>query len=106
MLRRINWGQGSQWCSTVILSVHALPLMKDVPMNSVQAAGFPFANTDLTKAWFNFGLPSLNIGALREAHRKNAAAVTSANQVILDGLKTLAQCQGELFKTTVDDYSK
>ena len=75
-------------------------------MNSLQAASFPFANADLTKAWGNFKLPSLNYGALLEAHRKNAAALTNANQVAFDGLKTLAQCQGDLFKTTVDDYSK
>src|SRR5258708_22184325 len=75
-------------------------------MNSLQAAGFPFANTDLTKAWVDFKLPSLDIGALLEAHRKNAAALTNANQVVFDGLKTLAQRQGDLFKTTVDDYSK
>lgn len=75
-------------------------------MNSLQAAGFPFANTDLTKAWVDFKLPSLDIGVLLEAHRKNAAALTNANQVVFDGLKTLAQRQGDLFKTTVDDYSK
>jgi len=75
-------------------------------MNSLQAAGFPCANTDLTKAWVDFKLPSLDIGALHEAHRKNAAALTNANQVVFDGLKTLAQRQGDLFKTTVDDYSK
>ena len=75
-------------------------------MDSFQAAGFSFANTDLTKAWAHFKMPSLNIGALLEAHRKNAAALTSANQVVFAGLKTLAQRQGDLFKTTVDDYSK
>jgi phasin family protein len=75
-------------------------------MNSFQAASFPFANADLTKAWINFKLPSLNIEALLEAHRKNAAALTDANQVAFDGLKTLAKHQGDLFKTTVDDYSK
>jgi phasin family protein len=33
-------------------------------------------------------------------------ALTRANKVVFDGLKTLAQRQGDLFKTTVDDYSK
>jgi phasin family protein len=75
-------------------------------MNSFQAAGFPFANTDLTKAWAHFKMPSLNIGALLEAHRKNAAALTNANEVVFDGLKTLAQRQGDLFKTTVEDCSR
>ena len=65
---------------------------------------FPFAKTDLTKAWF--ALPLLNIGALGEGHRKNAAAVTSANQAVFDGLKTLTQCQADLFKTTVNDCSR
>ena len=75
-------------------------------MNSFQAAGFSFANTDLTKAWAQFKMPSLNIGALLEAHRKNAAALINANQVVFDGLKTLAQRQGDLFKTTVEDCSR
>jgi phasin family protein len=84
--------------------------MKDVPMKSFRPASFPFptrfpfTKPDLTKAWF--ALPSLNIEALGEAHRKNAAAVTSANQAVFDGLNTLAQRQADLFKTTVDDCSK
>jgi phasin family protein len=73
-------------------------------MNLLQPTSFPFPKTEPTKAWF--ALPSLNIGALSEVHRKNAAAVTSANQAAFDGLKTLAQRQADLFKTTVEDYSK
>jgi phasin family protein len=75
-------------------------------MNSLQAASFPLANTDLTKAWSIFKFPSLNIEALLEVHRKNAAALTKANQVVFDGLKTLAQRERDLFKSTVDDYTK
>ena len=82
------------------------PIMKDVPMNSLQVAGFPFAYTDLTKAWVNFDLPFLPFAGLREAHRKNAAALTCAGQVIIDCLQTLAQRQAQLFKSTIDDYSK
>ena len=75
-------------------------------MNSLQVAGFPFAYTDLTKAWVDFGLPLRNIGALFEAHRKNAAALTSANQVVVDGLKTLVQHQSDFVKATMGDYRK
>jgi hypothetical protein len=75
-------------------------------MNSLQVAGFPFAYTDLTKSWVNFGLPFLAFAGLREAHRKNAAALTSASQVMIDCLQTLAQRQAQLFKSTIDDYSK
>ena len=75
-------------------------------MNSLQVAGFPFTYTGLTKAWVNFGLPLHNIGALFEAHRKNAAALTSANQVVFDGLKALAQHQADFVKATMVDYRK
>ena len=75
-------------------------------MSSLQAASFPLGHTDLTKAWVSFKSPSLNIGTLLEAHRKNAAALTTANQIAFDGLRTLAERQGDLIKTTVDDYGK
>jgi phasin family protein len=88
---------------SLCLIVRALP-MKDVPMNSFQAVGFPFVNADL-RAWSNLKLP-LKIGELFEVHRKNASALTDANQVVFDGLTTLAQRQGELLKTTVNDCSK
>ena len=75
-------------------------------MNSLQVAGFPFAYTDLTRAWVDFGLPLRNIGTLFEAHRKNAAALTSANQVVFDGMKTLAQHQSDFLRATMGDYRK
>ena len=75
-------------------------------MNSFQASGFPFVNADLTRVWSNFKLPSLKIGELLELHRKNASALTNANQAVFDGLTTFAQRQGELLKATVNDCSK
>ena len=75
-------------------------------MNSFQAAGFPFTNADLTKAWENFRLPSLDIEALLVAQRKNVAALASANQAVFDGLKTVVQRQGDLLGTMVNDYGK
>jgi phasin family protein len=80
--------------------------MKDVPMNSLQADVFPYAYTDLTKAWVNFEFPFLPLSALREVHRKNAAALTSASQVVVDCLQALAQRQAQFIKSTIDDYSK
>ena len=75
-------------------------------MNLLQAAGFPLAYTDLTKAWVNFELPFLPMSALREAHRKNAAALTSASQVVIECLQTLAQRQAQFIMGTIDDYGK
>ena len=74
-------------------------------MNSFQAVGFPFANTDLTKAWSIPTFPTLNVEALLDGHRKNVVAMTKANQVVFDGLKTLAQRERDVFKSTVDDYT-
>ena len=75
-------------------------------MNSLQAVGLTFANTDLTKAWSIPKFPTLNVEALLEVHRKNVVALTKANQVVFDGLTTLARRERDLFKSTVDDYTK
>jgi hypothetical protein len=75
-------------------------------MNSLQAFGFPFANTDLTKAWSIPTFPILNVESLLEGHRQNVIAFTKANQVVFDGLKRLAQRERDVFKFTVDDYTK
>jgi len=74
-------------------------------MNSFQAVGFPFANTDLTKAWSIPTFPTLNVEALLDGHRKNVVAMTKANQIVFDGLKTLAHRERDVFKSTVDDYT-
>ena len=54
-------------------------------MNSLQAADFTLPNTDLFKGW---SLPVLNVGLLLEVQRKNAVALTKANQVVFEGLMT------------------
>lgn len=79
---------------------------KEVSMNSLQAVGLTFANTDLTKAWSIPKFATLNVEALLEGHRKNVVALTKANQVVFDGLTTLARRERDLFKSTVDDYTK
>ena len=84
----------------------AFPNFKEVLMNSLQAVGLTFPNTYLTKAWSIPKFPTLNIEALLELQRKNAVAITKANQVVFDGLKTLAQRERDLFKSTVDEYTK
>ena len=79
---------------------------KEVSMNSLQDVGLTFAITDLTKAWSIPKFATLNVEALLEGHRKNVVALTKANQVVFDGLTTLARRERDLFKSTVDDYTK
>jgi len=80
-------------------------LTKDVSMNLVQAAGFPFSSVGLPRTWIGFGAPSFKIDAVFEMHRKNADAVVRATYVMLDGLNRMAQRQGELFAATVNDHA-
>jgi Phasin protein len=79
--------------------------MKDVPMNIVEAAGFPYSNVGAAKPWVSFGPQSLRIEAVLEMHRKNADAVVRATYVMLDGLTRMAQRQGELFAVTLNDHA-
>jgi phasin family protein len=51
-------------------------------------------------------LPFVPLAALFDAHCKNAAAFGSVHRVMVDGLAALAQQQGALFTTTVDDCSR
>jgi hypothetical protein len=74
-------------------------------MNSFQAVGWPFANTEFTKVWSIPKFPMFNIEALLEVHRKNVAAWTQANRVVFEGLTTFAQRERVLLQTTVDDYA-
>ena len=74
-------------------------------MNSLQTVGWPFANTELTKVRSVPKFPMLNIEALLEVHRKNAAAWIQANRVVFDGIKTFAQRERDLLQSTVDNYT-
>jgi phasin family protein len=47
----------------------------------------------------------VNIEALLELHRKNAAAWTEANRIVFDGLKTFAQRERDVLQSTLDDYT-
>lgn len=75
-------------------------------MNSLQAIGLTFPYTDLTKAWWVPKFPTLDVEALLEGHRKNVDAVTKANRAVFDGLKRVAEREGDRFKSTVDDYTE
>ena len=72
-------------------------------MNSLQVIGLTH---DLTKAWSIPKFPAANVGALLDGHWRNVAAVTKANQVVFDGLRTLAQHDRGLLKSTVGDYTQ
>lgn len=63
----------------------------------------PFLDMDIGKALAAFSLPGLDIGSLIAAHRKNLEAWRQANELVLEGLQTLAQRQLELIRLAVEE---
>ncbi len=57
---------------------------------------------DATKAFGEFKMPTLNVEALVAVHRKNMEAITSANQVAIEGFQALARRQAELAKQSFE----
>lgn len=72
-------------------------------MNPGQAAIFPLSNANLVKTLAGFSLSPYKMDVLFEMHLRNAEAVSNASHAVLDGLRRMARCQGELFASTVND---
>jgi phasin family protein len=58
---------------------------------------------DLTKMIESFKLPGVDTKDIVEARRKDIDALVQANQAIFDGMQALANKQGELLKTAMED---
>jgi phasin family protein len=63
----------------------------------------PFLDMDIGKMLAAFSLPGLDFGSLVAAHRKNLEALRQANELVLEGLQTLAQRQLELVRLAVEE---
>lgn len=58
---------------------------------------------DLTKMLEQFKLPGVDTQEIVEARRKDIDALVKANQAIYEGMQALANKQGELLKTAMED---
>ena len=58
---------------------------------------------DLTKMLEQFKLPGVDTQEIVEARRKDIDALVQANQAAYDGMQALANKQGELLKTAMED---
>ena len=58
---------------------------------------------DLTKMLEQFKLPGVDTQEIVEARRKDIEALLQANQTIYEGMQALANKQGELLKTAMED---
>ncbi len=58
---------------------------------------------DLTKMLEQFKLPGVDMKEIVEARRKDIDALVQANHAIYEGMQALANKQGELLKTAMED---
>lgn len=66
----------------------------------------PFANFDFSKIAGEFKFPMVNVETIVELNRKNFAAMTTASTAAVESLKTIAQRQGDMIRSAMEDLSK
>jgi len=66
----------------------------------------PFANFDFSKIAGEFKFPMVNVESIVETNRKNFAAMTSLSTSAVESMKAIAQRQGDMMRTAMEDFSK
>ncbi|MBM3649902.1 MAG: phasin family protein [Alphaproteobacteria bacterium] len=66
----------------------------------------PFTDFDFSKISGEFKLPTVNVETMVETARKNFAVLTSVNTAAVESMKTIAQRQGDMVRTAMEDLSK
>ena len=61
---------------------------------------------DPAAAFAPFALPTVDVDALITAQRRNVEALTAANQIAADGVKSFTTRQTEIVRGVFDDYAK
>ncbi|MBN9539797.1 MAG: TIGR01841 family phasin [Reyranella sp.] len=66
----------------------------------------PFTDFDFSKFSSEFKLPVVNVETVVETARKNFATLTSVNTAAVESMKAIAQRQGDMLRTALEDFSK
>lgn len=66
----------------------------------------PFTDFDFSKFSSEFKLPVVNVETVVETTRKNFATLTSVNTAAVESMKAIAQRQGDMLRTALEDFSK
>jgi phasin family protein len=66
----------------------------------------PFADFDFSKMAGEFKLPTVNVETMVETGRKNFAAMTTASTAAVESMKAIAQRQGDMIRSAMEDFSK
>src|SRR3546814_11077957 len=73
-----------------------------------EMAGFknPFLEMDVQKLMGEFKLPNVDVDAVVAAQKKNIEALTSANQLAVEGMQAIATRQAQILRQTVEEMQK
>ena len=71
--------------------------------NSAFKTPFDF---DFSKFTGDFKLPVVNVETMVETGRKNFAALTTASTTAVESIKSIAQRQGDMIRSAMEDLSK
>ena len=66
----------------------------------------PFADMDVQKMMGEFKLPNVDVDAVVAAQKKNIEALTSANQLAVEGIQAIARRQAEIMRHTVEELQQ
>ena len=66
----------------------------------------PFTDFDFSKFSSEFKLPVVNVETVVETARKNFATLTSVNTAAVESMKAIAQRQGDMLRTALENFSK
>ena len=66
----------------------------------------PFLDMDVQKLMGEFRLPNVDVDAVVAAQKKNIEALTSANQLAVEGMQAIARRQTEILRQTVEELQK
>jgi len=66
----------------------------------------PFSDFDFSKFAGEFKLPMVNVESIVETNRKNLAAMTTLSTSAVESMKAIAQRQGDMIRSAMEDMSK
>lgn len=66
----------------------------------------PFMEMDVQKIMGEFRIPNVDVDAVVAAQKKNIEALTSANQLAVEGMQAIARRQSEILRQTVEELQR
>src|ERR1044072_6556664 len=106
----LTWCIASINCLLLCTAANAASPIFKHPQESRMYANVTFRNPvtdfDFTNIAGEFKLPTVNVETRVETARKNFAMMTSANTAAVETMKTIAQRQGVMVRTAMEDFSK